>query len=305
MGALAIGAGQREQAQQTGGFSIPQMPTSRAAYEKPQSVILPLVLGLLFLACAVVGMVLFKKSPPAVDFKLRQGFAVGDADAYTGLAFVRSWEILAPKDRASLSGPLRAPQVAYPGNGFSLADRFAQTDYCAEFKSKLAASPVRWQERLYINNARECSGELNAAAALDDKVHNSLFVLTRKANTGATALVRLKLVLNEALSEPRYKSEFQTVAHATLRSIFGADTADIDRRLADLEPFSIKRKGISIGFSEEVLLPGAYNLIIQADCGTFGCPLLNRFYNLSRVETSPDQEVFPVLVDSGLRRTLP
>jgi hypothetical protein len=184
------------------------------------------------------------------------------------------------------------PALVFPEADFSLASKFGDTDFCATLEKALPMLKLSWRESPLVSGATECSGVANATTEFDGEPHNSLFVQVRRDATGATSVVRLKLVLLPEKDERHFRDEFEHAASEIIGVLF-SDGAGVMKNIGQLTPFEEKRRGIDIKLFEEQLFQGAYNLIIESKCDNFHCPTASRYYRLNlppRTESDTAQQ---------------
>lgn len=179
-----------------------------------------------------------------------------------------------------LTAQLADPKVIFPDADFSLASKFAETDFCQSLSQVLPELKLAWKDSTFISDATECAGVLNATPDFDGEPHNSLFVQVRRNATGATSVVRLKLVLLPDIDEPHFRSAFEHAATAVMDALF-PDDSDLLHKLTALTPFDERRQGIDVKLFEEQLFKGSYNLLIESKCDSVHCPTASRYYRLN------------------------
>lgn len=172
-------------------------------------------------------------------------------------------------------------KVVSPDANFSMADAFVATDFCDLLRPELPQLKLAWQTNRFFSDASECAGELTAATSPNDQIHNSLFVQTQRNIFGASKVLRLKLVYMPNLQETDYRREFERAAGRALAHLFQDEAADMLAGIRSLTPFNVQIRDINVKLFEEQLLPGAFNLMIEARCGRYQCPTTNAYYRLS------------------------
>ncbi len=103
------------------------------------------------------------------------------------------------------------------------------------------------------------------------------------------------MVLRPEHAQKTFASEFQESTTIILRELFLNDQKDIMSDIKALRPFDIVRLGIRIKLFEEQLIPGAYNLMIEARCGKYECPAVSPYYRLGLVRRMQHPRPWPNL----------
>lgn len=189
--------------------------------------------------------------------------------------------------RLILSDRLARQDVVLRGAMFSQADAFAETDFCGLLQPAFPDLKLEWQANAFFSDTSDCTGELIAAPATDEAIHNSLFIQIRRSIAGASTAVRLKLVTVQESKEQTYVPEFERAANLVLSQLLTNDAPQIMADIQARKPFNLEIRGISIKFFEEQLVPGAFNLMIEARCGKFQCQASNRYYKLNQPVVEP------------------
>lgn len=177
--------------------------------------------------------------------------------------------------------------IAFENGDFSLADKFAKTDFCQLVQPVFPQNAPRWEASPFDSGASYCLGQMEEAPAQAGAMGNSLFLQIRRNSYGAATMVRLKIVVRPEIAQKAFTSEFEDCAAIILRELFLNDQKDIMSDIKALRPFDIVRLGIRIKLFEEQLIPGAYNLMIEARCGKYECPAVSPYYRLGMVRRDP------------------
>lgn len=201
--------------------------------------------------------------------------------------------------RLILTDRLARQDVALRGAFFSQADAFAETDFCNLLKPAFPDLKLEWQPNAFFSDTVDCTGELNASTATDDALHNSLFIQIRRSIAGASTAVRLKLVTVPERNETTYAPEFERASNLVLSHLLTSDTPQIMTDIQARKPFNLEIRGISIKFFEEQLVPGAFNLMVEARCGKFQCQASNRYYKLNQPVVEPPPASPPSDIDGA------
>ncbi len=194
-----------------------------------------------------------------------------------------------------LTAALAKPVVTFPDANFSLASAFAATDFCALLQPALPEMRLSWEANLFFSDTSDCSGEMSVSPTTDDSAHNSLFVQIRRNIFGASTMVRLKLVYLPERTERSFKEDFERAADSALGHILQGEAADVMSNIRKLQSFSLQVRDIDIKLFEEKLMPGAFNLTIEARCGKFRCATTSPFYKLNLpAQEKPAPEIEPM-----------
>ena len=194
----------------------------------------------------------------------------------------------------SVPAALTSPTVVFPEANFSMAEAFAATDFCALLQPALPEMKLAWKTNLLFSATSECSGELTVARAAGEQSSGSLFVQIRRNRFGASTAVRLKLVTSPAQTESQFRQKFEQAAGVLLDRLLQGGAAEMIGNIAKLQPFTLQARGMEIRLFEEKLLPGAYNLTVEAQCGKFSCPTTTPYYKLNLpAQTSSTQDGQP------------
>lgn len=210
---------------------------------------------------------------------------------------VRKGDAISPWSMRRL---LATPEIALSRPEFSLADRFARTDFCALFRSLPDSKRFKWDQTDALPSSGDCAGQMDPPARNDDSIHNSLFVQVRRNAAGASAMVRLKLIYLPDRPEPAFRDEFIRGATAALDAVFAIEPEDVRKQIEALTPFNVALSGLNVKLFEEQLVPGAYNLMIEARCGKYACVETNPFYSLSMPRNAPTAEA-PAAIENSLQ----
>lgn len=174
-------------------------------------------------------------------------------------------------------------KIAFETGDFSLADKFAKTDFCELVQPVFLGHAPRWETSPFDSGATYCIGQLEEAPTEGSAIGNSLFLQIRRNAYGAATMVRLKIVYRQERMQKAFTREFQESATIILRQLFLEDQPDIMANIKALLPFEFVRLGIRIKLFEEQLIPGAYNLMIEARCGKYDCPAVSPYYRMALI----------------------
>lgn len=188
-----------------------------------------------------------------------------------------------------LSDRLTKPEIVYRNAAFTMADAFAAIDFCALLQPAFADLKLQWRSNALFGDTSDCAGELNVSLAPNEAAHNSFFIQIRRSVTGRSTGVRLKLVSVPEKQEPKYDAEFERAAELVVSRIFSTDAQTIMANIRAFKPFSLEIRGIKVKFFEEQMTPGAFNLMLEANCGKYDCQATNSYYklNLPPIELPP------------------
>lgn len=185
-------------------------------------------------------------------------------------------------DKVFVPSPaLMKSELAVKDTGFTLADKFAATDFCAVLRPAFSPVNLVWQKNSLFSEASDCTAEFGARSGGDQSLHNSLFFQTTRNMQGASMMLRLKLVYLPGQGEKDFRTQFEAAADMALAYLVNDDRAAILENIKSLTPFTVEVRGLNLRFFEEKMTPGAYNLMIDAKCGKFQCQATNPYYKLS------------------------
>ncbi len=245
---------------------------------------------LIFMVTAFASIFLAAYHRPTIDtfFSLWSSFLKPQANAPPAAP--------APQMAARVGRPLPLKRlldnsgIAFENGDFSLADKFAKTDFCQLVQPVFPGKAPRWEPSPFDSGANYCIGQMEEAPAEAGAIGNSLFLQIRRNAYGAATMVRLKIVLSPEHAQKAFTSEFDDSAAIILRELFLNDQKDIMSDIKALRPFDVVRFGIRIKLFEEQSVPGAYNLMIEARCGKYECPAVSPYYRLGLVRKDPAPE---------------
>lgn len=146
---------------------------------------------------------------------------------------------------------------------FDGTSSFESEDFCRIINDALGKQVLSWAPSPLAPKEKECWTELPDAPSDDNSPANSLFIQVRGTSEDKVSDIRLKLVVVQNSQTPDYRPIFDTISTAILNALNWSALTERSADMKELRPFREQHNGIEISLSKEMMMEGAYNLIIH------------------------------------------
>lgn len=193
---------------------------------------------------------------------------------------------------------IRNLDIGEPGQ-FDRIVSFETKNLCSDINGFLGKQELSWNPSPLDPQAQECWTEMPSTKSDDGSIHNSLFILVRGTSDKKVSDIRIKLVTVPNEQTPDYRQMFGDISTVIFDGVGWSDLNDRRDDIDNLRPFQDRRFGIEISLSKEVMMDGAYNLIIRPLAGDAQLTRQRKYFDRSSwfplIDENQSQNDYPAI----------